>query len=127
MQNMLIDLQHFDLAGPVIPRLDRFLPLVDPMVLLWDNHDLREIRTHGLVFQMGVGKGQLLVSALKHTGETNSAGNWLFYQLALNLYGKIHVDDATRQEALSILSSELNHRTLELHDRPWKFKPRSGE
>jgi hypothetical protein len=70
---MVVDVQHFDLAGPVIPDVE-YLDQIDPVVLLWDNHDIKEVKTHALVFETRVGKGRLFVSALKHDGDTNAAG-----------------------------------------------------
>jgi hypothetical protein len=53
--------------------------------MLWDSHDLKTIKTHGLVFETRVGKGRLLVSALRHTGRENAAGRWLLQVLVEQL------------------------------------------
>lgn len=71
-----IELQHFDLAGPVVPTLAP-LEAFDPVLLLWDTHDRDTVVTHGLVFGTRVGKGALWVSALRHDGPGNAAGRWL--------------------------------------------------
>ncbi len=75
-RDLFVELQHFDFAGPVVPDID-YLDSIDPIVMLWDTHDLKTVKTHGLVFQTRVGKGRLLVSALRHTGRSNAAGRWL--------------------------------------------------
>ncbi len=111
-QNMLIELQHFDLAGPVIANLDDYLSLVDPAVVLWDNHDLSVVKTHGLVFEMGVGQGRLLVSTLNHTGQTNAAGRWLFGQFRrqlLNHESSLGLEVRTQTQAR--LAAEVNRRS----------------
>lgn len=120
---MLMELQHFDLAGPVVPNLSDLMPSVDPLLMLWDNHDMRETRTHGLVFSISVGKGRLLVSTLDHRAENNSAGPWLLTQFINRL-------KATSQDAAQLsennarrLREELEAKEVDLHTRTWKFKP----
>jgi hypothetical protein len=78
--DFFVELQHFDLAGPVVPDVD-YLDSIDPIVMLWDTHDLKTVKTHGLVFATRVGKGRLLVSTLRHTGRENAAGHWLLQVL----------------------------------------------
>jgi hypothetical protein len=75
-RDLLVELQHFDLAGQVVPDIG-YLDGIDPILMLWDTHDLKTVKTHGLVFETRAAKGRLLVSALRHTGEENSAGRWL--------------------------------------------------
>ncbi len=123
--NMLVELQHFDLAGPAVPNIDHFMDLVDPMVLLWDNHDLREVRTHGLAFRMEVGQGTLLVTTLNFTGPTNAAGQWLLAQWIEQLQNesKHSMDEATRLRVLHRLRDELQAQQVELHQDEWQFQP----
>ena len=126
-QNMLIELQHFDLAGPVITNIDHYLELTDPFLVLWDNHDATTVKTHGLVFEMGVGQsGQLFVSALNHVGETNSVGRWLFEQWCQRLVQQDsppHLSLETRRRTLDQLSTEINRKAIDLHSQPWRFRP----
>ena len=75
-RDMLLETQAFDLAGDVIPKVE-YLDQVDAIFLLWDNHGRKDVKTHGLVFETRIGKGRLLVSALRHTGKTNAVGPWL--------------------------------------------------
>lgn len=79
-RDLLVELQAFDLAGPVVPDLD-WLENLDPILLLWDTHDLRTVKTHGLIFETRVGRGRLLVSAVNHRGVGNAAGQWLLAAL----------------------------------------------
>lgn len=79
-RTLLVELQHFDLSGKVIPELTG-LNEMEPILLLWDTHDLAEVKTHGLVFEAKVGQGRLVVSALNHAGETNAAGRYLLVAL----------------------------------------------
>lgn len=127
-QNMLVELQHFDLAGPVVPNVDHYLALIDPSIVLWDNHDLSVVKTHGLVFEMSVGKGRMLVSSLNHTGQTNSAGRWLFDQFCHQLnIGGLPPGDEIRETTLHRLEAEVNRRAVLLHTTPWKFQPDPNE
>jgi len=75
-RQLLLELQHFDLAGPVIPNV-AYLESITPILMLWFTHDLRQVDTQGLVFETQIGRGRLLVSALRHTSTVHAAGPWL--------------------------------------------------
>ena len=49
-RQLLVELQHFDLASAVIPDIS-YLEEIDPIVMLWNNHDLDKVKTQGLVFE----------------------------------------------------------------------------
>jgi hypothetical protein len=83
-RDLLLELQHFDLAADVVPDLPQ-LDSFDPILLLWDTHDQKRIKTHGLVFETRAGSGRLLVSALRHGGEQNAAGRWLLSEFINHL------------------------------------------
>ena len=123
LTTMLMELQHFDLAGPVIPEVDSMLDQVDPRLLLWDNHDRADMRTHGLVFRMPVGKGTLMVSALDHFGEGNAAGRWLLEHWLDELDQPGGPADPRAEVNLDRLRAELSRREVELHQRRWQFQP----
>ncbi len=123
---MLIELQHLDLAGPVIPRIDSWIERIDPVLLLWDNHDLREFRTHGLMFSMEVGSGALTVSTLNYEGESNAAGRWLLGQLLHTLAGSFRNGDlvtSRSHENMKLLRQDLQKRQLDLTKQNWVFRP----
>ncbi|MFO0940896.1 MAG: glycoside hydrolase family 2 TIM barrel-domain containing protein [Pirellulales bacterium] len=122
-QNMLVELQHFDLAGNVVPHMEHYLEYIDPMVVLWDNHDMRETRTHGLAFQCRVGKGQLLVTTLNHAGPTNAAGRWLLQQWVALLQRNLLPPQQADFDMLERLKAELNRKQFSLAKQTWKFKP----
>jgi len=121
-RELFVELQHFDLAGPVIPRID-YLEQVDPILLLWDTHDLDHVLTHGLVFETRVGEGSLLVSALRHTGRTNAAGRWLLDAMLEHLADGPEpvrgLDDDTRRR----MREKLHEKKVPLVARPWRFAP----
>ncbi len=75
-RDLLLELQHFDLASEVVPDLPQ-LDSWDPHLLLWDTHDQKSIKTHGLVFETRAAKGRVLVSTLRLNGPHNAAGHWL--------------------------------------------------
>ncbi len=71
-----IELQHFDLAGDVVPEV-KYLDQIDPILMLWDTHGWNRVKTHGLIFETRIGSGRLLVSAVRHGGSNNPVGKWL--------------------------------------------------
>ncbi len=121
-QNMLVELQHFDLADRVVANMGHYLDSVDPMVVLWDNHDMRETRTHGLVFKMRLGDGLVLVSALNHQGETNSTGQWLLDKWLEELSCPLPVATDADHQLLSTLRCELNRKEVSLATDSWRFQ-----
>ncbi len=110
----LIELPQFDLAGPVLPDLDAHLSEIVPILLRWDNRDLQEVRTHGLVFESQVGRGRLLVSALNHGPADNAAGHWLLGAFLDHLAGGPKPSRSWSAETLARLRNRINTR----HDRP---------
>jgi hypothetical protein len=126
--NGLVELQHFDLAGPVVSNLGHYQDLIDPLVLLWDNHDQRDVRTHGLAFRMEFGEGgALFVSSLNFVGDSNSAGKWLLHQLLKQLELE-HESDLRMNREIRLVTSarlikELGRKTIELHRDEWQFQP----
>jgi len=75
-RDLLLELQHFDLASDIVPNL-ACLESFDPILMLWDTHDLDKVRTHGVIFETRAASGRLLVSAARHAGTNNAAGLWL--------------------------------------------------
>ncbi len=121
----IVELQHFDLAADVIPNV-RYLDSIDPLVMLWESHDLSEVRTHGLVFRMPVGThGQLLVSALNHGGPGNVAGHYLLGQLLKPpAFSTTETADELRgRRNLARLQAEVTARRISLEARDWRFLP----
>jgi len=119
---MFTELQHFDLAGRVIPRIDGLVDRIAPIVVLWDNHDLSETLTHGLLFEVPVGDGRMLVSALEHGGADSAAGQWLFQQLLDDLR-RPAAPDPRGSENLARLNREVSRREIALEQRSWRFRP----
>ncbi len=118
-----VELQHFDLAGKVIPRIDEEFEIV-PWFSLWDNHDLKETRVHGLLFRMPVGKGNLIVSSLNHFGPHNAAGQYLLKKIVNEDLSKdLHAKRVGAQSNLKRLRQELDAAEIDLSKTTWKFKP----
>ncbi len=128
--SMIRQLQHFDLASDVVPNM-RWLEEVSPMVMLWDNHDIREVRTHGLLFAARLGDGALLVNAFHLYGSHNAAGRFLAREL---LNALAQEDPLTgfvsqgqplkkmKQEMIASIRSQLQERSIDLTDRLWRFR-----
>ena len=122
--DMISELQHFDLAGPVVPAIDHFLDAIEPRVLLWDNHDQRHVTTHGLAFDLPVGKGRVLVSTLEH-GIDNAAGQWLLDQWLTELESYVPTPHSLELGAVNLvrLQRELDRKGFAIHEQDWRFQP----
>jgi hypothetical protein len=120
---LLLDLQTLDWGGPVVPAVDSHLDAIDPVLLLWDTHDRRDVRTHGLIFETAVGPGRLLVSTLAHRPRTSAAGRWLLGALVDHLSSgpppRRGLDAPTRTG----IRLRLNERSIDLGGRTWRFRP----
>ncbi len=120
----IVELQHFDLAGPVVPNIDSMLDDITPMVALWDNHDRVETRTHGLLFEIPVGRGRLFISALDHRRPTNAAGHWLSREIINYLAKPLNEPDVARgTRNAARLNAELSRNDRELQSDDWRFQP----
>ena len=118
----LVDLQAFDLAGPVMPDFP-LLDEVDPILCLWDTHDHGGVKTHALAFETRVGAGRLLVSSLHHGGSNNPSGSWLLQELAAHLAGGPAPRHALTAPTWQALKAKLQEQRLSLADLPWRFRP----
>lgn len=126
-RDLIVETQHFDLAGDVIPKVT-YATDVDPLILLWDNHDLREVRTHAAAFATRIGKGRLLVSALRHTGETNAVGQWLLGEFADYLANGSPPRSTLDDNVVAAIRTKLGEKKLELGgNRLWKFRPDAND
>ena len=121
-RDLLVELQHFALAADVVPNLPQ-LDSVDPILLLWDTHDLRTVKTHGIIFETRVGKGRLLVSAARHTGRENAAGRWLLSVLLDHLRSPEAPRHALAGEVWEYARARLHAEQTNLVTRTWRFKP----
>ncbi len=121
-RELLLELQHFDLAGPVVPNLPHFESF-DPLLLLWDTHDQATVRTHGLAFETRVGTGRLLVSSLAHSGDTGAAGPWMLGVLANRLLQPAPPRKALPAEVWDYLKASLQAEQTNLVERSWSFRP----
>jgi hypothetical protein len=117
-----VELQHFDLAADVIPE-PGYLDMTDPILLLWDNHDLKTVKTHGLAFETCAGQGRCLVSALRHTGPSNAAGQWLLSVLVDRLATGPVAKNALSDPAWKHLKEKLHEEKVDLTKMVWRFKP----
>lgn len=118
---MWLRLQATDLGGPVVPHL-QWLDQITPYVMLWDNHDIDHVRTHGLIFATQVGKGRLLVCSPQLFGETNAAGKWLLQQ-CFEAFGDPKLcTSSLRPETIQALRNQLTRKIINLTDRPWTFR-----
>jgi hypothetical protein len=126
---MLRELQHFDLASDVVPDV-QWLDEATPLFMLWDNHDIATVKTHGLMFATQVGRGTLMVCALNLEGGTNAAGEYLASRCLEALADPASPQSLLHGCSLASLSDEtlqgvrdqLRGRVLPLTDRDWQFR-----
>ena len=121
-RDLLLELQHFDLASDVVPDLPQ-LDSFDSMLLLWDTHDQKRIKTHGLIFETRAGSGRLLVSALRHGCEQNAVGRWLLSEFIRYLRSSEPPRHSLSDEVWGCLKSELHVEQTNLVSSTWRFKP----
>jgi hypothetical protein len=121
-RDLFVELQHFDLASEVIPEVF-YLDAIDPILMLWDTHTQKSIKTHGLIFETQAGKGRLLVSALRHQSPANAAGQWLLGVLRDHLASGPPPSRALSDDLWQQLKTKLHEEKISLMDMPWRFKP----
>lgn len=117
---MLTHLQHFDLASDVQSSFD-FWQETSPILMLWDNHDIKTVKTHGLLWEAGVGKGRLLVSMLNHSPENSSIGPYLL-DLCLRHANSEALPKKLSDTTVQRLNIALNSKYIDLSKAPWKFR-----
>jgi len=121
-RDLLVDLQHFDLASDVIPEVG-YLEEIDPVLLLWDTHDLKRVKTHGLIYEARAGKGRLLVSAVALDGPTNAAGRWLREVLLDHLATGPGPRRGFSESTWRRIGDRIHEEKIDLVADTWKFRP----
>ncbi len=125
-RSLWVDLQHFDLAGDVVPNLE-YLEQTNPLLTLWDTHDQKTVKTHGLVYELKAGKGHILVSALRHAGDKNAAGKWLAQVFEDYLAAQPAGTNVLSETAWQHLKEKLHEEKIDLSQQTWLFKPDSQD
>jgi hypothetical protein len=120
--DLWVELQHFDLAGPIVPNLP-YLEDFDPLLLLWDTHDQAAVRTHGLVFETRIGSGRLLVTSLGHRAEAGAAGPWLLRVFIDRLLQSQPPESGISPAVWDYLKASLQAEQTNLVERTWQFRP----
>ena len=141
--DLILDLQHFDLAGPVISDM-QWLRECTPLVMLWDNHDIRKVKTHGLIFATRIDQGTLLVNTLlinsllanrgQNSESLNPARAWILSESINYLQtanDSVQLGTEVAQNTIAALTPEslqgirngLRQKTLPLKTSSWVFRP----
>ncbi len=123
-RQMLVELQPFDLAGAVMfdfPLMDE----VQPLLSLWDNHDLSYYRSHALLWEARAGAGVIVCSSLNHGEGSGAAGRFLFESLLEYVAGPVSAP-ALSAETLARLRADSRRQQKSLATADWKFR-RAGE
>ncbi|MBL8821466.1 MAG: beta galactosidase jelly roll domain-containing protein [Planctomycetia bacterium] len=114
--------QHFELASDVIPNI-QYLTEIDPIVMLWDNHDIKEVKTHGLIFETAVGRGRLMVCAINLEDNSVLAKRFLRNRLYAHLMDGPPPRNALKPETIARMRAKLNEKKLDLVTKSWQFMP----
>lgn len=120
--SFFVELQHFDLAGDVVPSIQDYLTSIEPIVLLWDNHDLKHVNTHGIIYRTWFDQGgSILVSAVDHA--RSPAGQYLLTQAINEMWAKRN-DRPSRAgpDLLPRIESETAARSIRLDQLDWQFQ-----
>jgi hypothetical protein len=118
-REFLLSLQHLDLSGPVMPNLT-YVDEVEPIMLLWDNHDIATVNTHALAYTAGFGKGSIAASTLR---ANNPAGQFVLGQLIRDLLDGSPPKASFRDETIKAMREKMSERRLDLTNLSWKFRP----
>jgi hypothetical protein len=123
-RQMLVELQPFDLAGAVMfdfPLMDE----VQPLLSLWDNHDLNYYRSHALLWEARAGAGAIVCSSLNHGEGSGAAGRFLLESLLEYVAGPVSAP-ALSAETLARLRADSRRQQKSLATADWRFR-RAGE
>jgi hypothetical protein len=117
-RDFLIELQHFDLAGPVMHDVS-YLDQIDPIALLWDNHDLDHVQNHVLAFEARLGKGRVLATSWCLN---NPAGQFVAAQMMKLLLNGDPPQRAFAPATIQTMREMLSEQRIDLTKLIWKFR-----
>lgn len=118
-REFLLDLQHFDLAGPVMPNIAHLIQL-EPIALLWDNHDIDHVKTHALAFESRMGSGSFVATSFQLT---NPAGRFVTSQLMAHLLEGPRSEASLTPQVIQTMREKIDERRVDLTRLSWKFQP----
>lgn len=118
---MAEELQAMDLGGPVLRNPD-YLDQVESWALLWDNHDIAEVRIHSQCWGAQVGKGKMWVSTMAFAPERGAVcSRWIEQGLKSLTQRTYH--RGLSEETIARLKFDLENPQVELPRKGWYFKP----
>lgn len=115
--SFLKELQTFDLEGARVLESTHLRDEVDPILALWDTHDLAEVRTWFLAWETRVGEGRLLATTLDHG---TPAGAFVLARLLAHLQDGPAPRSALSQATLGKLRADLSAGVLDLEE--WQMR-----
>ncbi|XZE32718.1 glycoside hydrolase family 2 TIM barrel-domain containing protein [Pirellulaceae bacterium SH501] len=118
---MAEELQSMDLGGPVL-RAPDYLDEVESWALLWDNHDIAEVRIHSQCWGARIGKGQMWVSTMAFAPERGAACSRWIEQGVKSLTERTY-QRGLSEETIARLKFDLENPQVELPRKGWYFKP----
>ena len=118
-RQFLVEIQHFDLAGPVMPDVT-YLPQIEPIALLWDNHDIDRVKTHALAFETKLGRGRFVATSFRLD---NPAGQFVASQFMQHLLDGEPPQTSLTPQVIQLMREKLDERRMDLTRLSWKFQP----
>lgn len=118
-RDFLLTMQHFDLAGPVMPdvqHLDEFAPVA----LLWDNHDIATVKTHALLYESRLGDGSFAATTFRLD---NAAGVYLTANLMRHLINGPRPERSLSAATVEAMREKMTERKIDLTSLAWRFRP----
>jgi hypothetical protein len=118
---MAEELQAMDLGGPVL-RAPDYLDEVESWALLWDNHDIAEVRIHSQCWGAQVGMGKMWVSTMAFAPERGAVCSRWIEQGVKSLLER-NYQRGLSDETIDRLRFDLENPQVELPRKGWYFKP----
>jgi hypothetical protein len=123
---MFRDIQHFDWSGPVL--FDSPLSQhVTPIGFLWDNHDLRQYRSHLLAFDCWMGEGRWLASTLGLGNQVDHSDADLLRAWIIAIQDDSVPLRRLSAEWIEAIGNEIGSKAVSLANREWLFAPDKEE
>ena len=125
-REMFRDIQHFDWSGPVLfdsPLLQH----VTPIGFLWDNHDLKQYRSHLLAFDCWIGEGRWLASTLGLGNQVDHSDVDLLRAWIVAIQDDSLPVRRLSAEWVEAIGNEIGSKAVSLASGDWLFAPDKEE
>ena len=121
-REMFRDIQHFDWSGPVLfdsPLIQH----VTPIGFLWDNHDLKQYRSHLLAFDCWIGEGRWLASTMGLGNQVDHSDADLLRAWIVAIQDDSIPVRRLSAEWVEAIEDEIGSKAVSLASEKWLFAP----